>query len=52
MKTRIIIGIVALSLSGLQSACTPKSMSLEKRKKIQAKRKKHNPDDCPQIDCD
>ena len=33
-------------------SCTAgKSMSVEKRKKKQTKRKKHNPNDCPQLDC-
>lgn len=42
----ILVGTTTLTSCGAN-----KSMSVEKRKKKQSKRKKHNPNDCPQLDC-
>lgn len=53
MKRLLIINLLLgflIVFSPLQSC--QKHMSLEKRKRVQAKRKKKHPFDCPQIDCD
>lgn len=50
----LIYLFIALMLgTTLTTACTSnKHMSVEKRKKKQAKNKKRNPHGCPQLDCD
>ncbi len=47
----IILSIIVIGVN-IASSCNPKHMTQEQRKKKQARRRKHNPDDCPKIDCD
>jgi hypothetical protein len=52
LRKAIQIILVVAILSPTLSSCSSKHMSVEQRKKKQAKNKKKSPNGCPQLDCD